>query len=63
MENNTDISSKEFKEATKLHLDSILAIIQCQEALGEFGIAMNKYAISILEKLLKNQQSSYINHS
>ena len=49
-----DISSKEFQDAMKLHCDSILNILNCQKDLKECSVPMTKYAISILEKSLKN---------
>lgn len=55
MSDKKDINSKEHQEAIKLHFDSILAILQCQEVLGKFAIPMTEYAISILEKSLKNK--------
>lgn len=55
MPEKTDISSKEFKEAMKIHFDSILAILDCQKDLKEHKIVMTEYAISILQKSLKTE--------
>lgn len=63
MTKQTDVSSKEFQEATKIHFDSILAIIKCQQDLGQFGIPLTEYAISILQKSLKIVQIQDTNHS